>query len=131
MSLLLRRPPGHKACLGNVFYLHSRLVERAAKLSSQLGEGSMTALPIIETQSGDISANIPTNVISITEGFLSSRESKGRQLHLLEQLPLSLYTYPFFILAFLMFISFPKTGFGSRLPIINSRVSLNLKVITW
>merc|ERR1712147_477869 len=68
MSLLLRRPPGREAYPGDVFYLHSRLLERAAKLSDQLGEGSMTALPIIETQGGDVSAYIPTNVISITDG---------------------------------------------------------------
>ncbi|KAL0289977.1 UNVERIFIED_CONTAM: ATP synthase subunit alpha, chloroplastic [Sesamum radiatum] len=68
MSLLLRRPPGREAYPGDVFYLHSRLLERAAKLSSSLGEGSMTALPIVETQSGDVSAYIPTNVISITDG---------------------------------------------------------------
>lgn len=74
MSLLLRRPPGREAYPGDVFYLHSRLLERAAKLSPALGEGSMTALPIIETQAGDVSAYIPTNVISITDGqiFLSS-----------------------------------------------------------
>jgi F-type H+-transporting ATPase subunit alpha len=74
MSLLLRRPPGREAYPGDVFYLHSRLLERAAKLSDDLGEGSMTALPIIETQAGDVSAYIPTNVISITDGqiFLSS-----------------------------------------------------------
>nr|YP_009396187.1 ATP synthase CF1 subunit alpha [Melanothamnus harveyi]ARW65301.1 ATP synthase CF1 subunit alpha [Melanothamnus harveyi] len=73
MSLLLRRPPGREAYPGDVFYLHSRLLERAAKLSSALGSGSMTALPIIETQAGDVSAYIPTNVISITDGqiFLS------------------------------------------------------------
>ncbi|KAL6586614.1 hypothetical protein OROMI_001602 [Orobanche minor] len=65
MSLLLRRPPGREAYTGDVFYLHSRLLERAAKLSSSLGEGSMTALPIVETQSGDISAYIPTNVIPL------------------------------------------------------------------
>ena len=68
MSLLLRRPPGREAYPGDVFYLHSRLLERAAKLSDELGGGSMTALPIIETQAGDISAYIPTNVISITDG---------------------------------------------------------------
>lgn len=68
MSLLLRRPPGREAYPGDVFYLHSRLLERAAKLSDALGAGSMTALPIIETQAGDISAYIPTNVISITDG---------------------------------------------------------------
>jgi F-type H+-transporting ATPase subunit alpha len=68
MSLLLRRPPGREAYPGDVFYLHSRLLERAAKLSDSLGEGSLTALPIIETQAGDISAYIPTNVISITDG---------------------------------------------------------------
>ncbi len=74
MSLLLRRPPGREAYPGDVFYLHSRLLERAAKLSDDLGKGSMTALPIIETQAGDVSAYIPTNVISITDGqiFLSS-----------------------------------------------------------
>jgi F-type H+-transporting ATPase subunit alpha len=73
MSLLLRRPPGREAYPGDVFYLHSRLLERAAKLSVKLGGGSMTALPIIETQAGDVSAYIPTNVISITDGqiFLS------------------------------------------------------------
>lgn len=68
MSLLLRRPPGREAYPGDVFYLHSRLLERAAKLSDALGGGSLTALPIIETQAGDISAYIPTNVISITDG---------------------------------------------------------------
>src|SRR5574338_313182 len=74
MSLLLRRPPGREAFPGDVFYLHSRLLERAAKLSEERGGGSLTALPIIETQAGDISAYIPTNVISITDGqiFLES-----------------------------------------------------------
>jgi F-type H+/Na+-transporting ATPase subunit alpha len=74
MSLLLRRPPGREAYPGDVFYIHSRLLERAAKLSDELGGGSMTALPIIETQASDVSAYIPTNVISITDGqiFLSS-----------------------------------------------------------
>ncbi len=74
MSLLLRRPPGREAFPGDVFYLHSRLLERAAKLSDDLGAGSLTALPIIETQAGDVSAYIPTNVISITDGqvFLES-----------------------------------------------------------
>lgn len=74
MSLLLRRPPGREAFPGDVFYLHSRLLERAAKLSEEAGSGSLTALPIIETQAGDISAYIPTNVISITDGqiFLES-----------------------------------------------------------
>ena len=73
MSLLLRRPPGREAFPGDVFYLHSRLLERAAKLDASLGGGSMTALPIIETEAGDVSAYIPTNVISITDGqiFLS------------------------------------------------------------
>ncbi|MDR1793929.1 MAG: F0F1 ATP synthase subunit alpha [Erysipelotrichaceae bacterium] len=70
MSLLLRRPPGREAYPGDVFYLHSRLLERAAKLNDELGGGSLTALPIIETQAGDISAYIPTNVISITDGQL-------------------------------------------------------------
>ena len=68
LSLLLRRPPGREAYPGDIFYLHSRLLERAAKLSDELGGGSLTALPIIETQAGDISAYIPTNVISITDG---------------------------------------------------------------
>jgi F-type H+-transporting ATPase subunit alpha len=74
ISLLLRRPPGREAYPGDVFYLHSRLLERAAKLKSELGGGSLTALPIIETQAGDLSAYIPTNVISITDGqiFLES-----------------------------------------------------------
>merc|ERR1719387_2403051 len=74
MSLLLRRPPGREAFPGDVFYLHSRLLERAAKISDALGAGSMTALPVIETQAGDVSAYIPTNVISITDGqiFLES-----------------------------------------------------------
>jgi F-type H+/Na+-transporting ATPase subunit alpha len=74
MSLLLRRPPGREAFPGDVFYLHSRLLERACKLSDELGGGSLTALPVIETQAGDISAYIPTNVISITDGqiFLQS-----------------------------------------------------------
>jgi F-type H+-transporting ATPase subunit alpha len=75
MSLLLRRPPGREAYPGDVFYLHSRLLERAVKLSDELGGGSLTALPIIETQAGDVSAYIPTNVISITDGqiFLESK----------------------------------------------------------
>jgi len=68
MSLLLRRPPGREAYPGDVFYLHSRLLERAAKLSDELKGGSLTALPVIETQAGDVSAYIPTNVISITDG---------------------------------------------------------------
>ncbi len=74
LSLLLRRPPGREAYPGDVFYLHSRLLERAAKLSDELGAGSLTALPFIETQAGDVSAYIPTNVISITDGqiFLES-----------------------------------------------------------
>ena len=74
MSLLLRRPPGREAYPGDVFYLHSRLLERASKLSKELGGGSLTALPVIETQEGDVSAYIPTNVISITDGqiFLDS-----------------------------------------------------------
>merc|ERR1711934_640958 len=68
MSLLLRRPPGREAYPGDVFYLHSRLLERAAKMSDDMGAGSLTALPVIETQAGDVSAYIPTNVISITDG---------------------------------------------------------------
>src|SRR5438046_3440501 len=74
LSLLLRRPPGREAYPGDVFYLHSRLLERAAKMNRNRGGGSLTALPIIETQAGDVSAYIPTNVISITDGqiFLES-----------------------------------------------------------
>jgi F-type H+-transporting ATPase subunit alpha len=74
MSLLLRRPPGREAFPGDVFYLHSRLLERAVKLNDELGGGSLTALPVIETQAGDVAAYIPTNVISITDGqiFLES-----------------------------------------------------------
>src|SRR5580765_1338726 len=68
MSLLLRRPPGREAYPGDVFYLHSRLLERAARMSDENGGGSLTSLPIIETQAGDVSAYIPTNVISITDG---------------------------------------------------------------
>jgi F-type H+-transporting ATPase subunit alpha len=68
VSLLLRRPPGREAYPGDIFYLHSRLLERAAKLSKELGSGSITALPVIETQAGDVSAYVPTNVISITDG---------------------------------------------------------------
>ena len=68
LSLLLRRPPGREAYPGDVFYLHSRLLERACKLNDEMGGGSLTALPIIETQAGDVSAYIPTNVISITDG---------------------------------------------------------------
>ena len=86
MSLLLRRPPGREAYPGDVFYLHSRLLERAVKLNDDLGGGSLTALPIIETQAGDVSAYIPTNVISITDGqiFLESapvllRRAPGHQ----------------------------------------------------
>src|SRR5512143_3460218 len=70
VSLLLRRPPGREAYPGDVFYLHSRLLERCAKLSDELGGGSMTGLPIIETKAGDIAAYIPTNVISITDGHI-------------------------------------------------------------
>ena len=74
LSLLLRRPPGREAYPGDIFYCHSRLLERASKLSDEKGGGSLTALPIIETQAGDVSAYIPTNVISITDGqiFLES-----------------------------------------------------------
>ena len=71
MSLLLRRPPGREAYPGDVFYLHSRLLERAAKMNDNFGGGSLTALPVIETQAGDVSAYIPTNVISITDGQVS------------------------------------------------------------
>src|SRR5699024_12719051 len=74
LSLLLRRPPGREAFPGDVFYIHSRLLERAAKLNDDIGGGSITAIPFVETQAGDISAYIPTNVISITDAqiFLQS-----------------------------------------------------------
>ncbi|MDX6562720.1 MAG: F-type H+/Na+-transporting ATPase subunit alpha, partial [Gaiellales bacterium] len=78
MSLLLRRPPGREAYPGDVFYLHSRLLERAAKLSDALGAGSLTALPVIETKAGDVSAYIPTNVISITDGQIYLQENLFR-----------------------------------------------------
>jgi proton translocating ATP synthase F1 alpha subunit len=68
MSLLLRRPPGREAFPGDIFYIHSRLLERAAKLDNNYGNGSLTALPIVETQAGDVSGYIPTNIISITDG---------------------------------------------------------------
>jgi F-type H+-transporting ATPase subunit alpha len=74
VSLLLRRPPGREAYPGDVFYLHSRLLERAAKLSDERGAGSLTALPVIETKAGDVSAYIPTNVISITDGQIFLQE---------------------------------------------------------
>ena len=79
ISLLIRRPPGREAYPGDVFYLHSRLLERAARMSDKKGGGSLTALPIIETQAGDVSAYIPTNVISITDGqiFLVSSSNAG------------------------------------------------------
>ena len=89
MSLLLRRPPGREAYPGDIFFLHSRLLERAAKLSDEQGGGSLTALPVIETQAGDVSAYIPTNLISITDGqiyltraVLPGRPSGGRRRHL-------------------------------------------------
>lgn len=75
MSLLLRRPPGREAYPGDVFYLHSRLLERAAKMNDSFGGGSLTALPVIETQAGDVSAYIPTNVISITDGQVGSQST--------------------------------------------------------
>src|SRR5207237_9155240 len=75
LCLVLRRPPGREAYPGDVFYLHSRLLERAAKLSNEMGGGSLTALPIIETQAGDVSAYIPTNVISITDGQIFPEHS--------------------------------------------------------
>src|SRR5580698_4583834 len=74
ISLLLRRPPSREAYPGDIFYLHSRLLERAAKLNEDFGGGSLTALPIIETMSGDLSAYIPTNVISITDGQIFLEE---------------------------------------------------------
>ena len=80
LSLLLKRPPGREAYPGDVFYLHSRLLERAAKLDDSLGGGSMTALPIIETQASDVGAFIPTNVISITEIGRASCRERGLRL---------------------------------------------------
>jgi F-type H+-transporting ATPase subunit alpha len=82
MSLLLRRPPGREAYPGDVFYLHSRLLERSAKLNEDNGAGSLTALPVIETQGGDVSAFIPTNVISITDGqiFLETESNKCNEI---------------------------------------------------
>ena len=91
MSLLLRRPPGREAYPGDVFYLHSRLLERAAKLNSNLGGGSMTALPIIETQAGDVSAYIPTNVISITDGQIFYPEICSMQV--LDQLLMLVFLF--------------------------------------
>ena len=85
LSLLLRRPPGREAFPGDVFYLHSRLLERAAKLNDDLGGGSITALPFIETQAGDISAFVPTNVISITDGQIYSTQVYARRLTLVFQ----------------------------------------------
>merc|ERR1712121_132406 len=85
MSLLLRRPPGREAYPGDVFYLHSRLLERAAKMSDNQGGGSLTALPIIETQAGDVSAYIPTNVISITVGLSVSRVGSAAQSKSMKQ----------------------------------------------
>lgn len=78
MSLLLRRPPGREAYPGDVFYLHSRLLERAAKMNDNFGGGSLTALPVIETQAGDVSAYIPTNVISITDGQVCRLNENAR-----------------------------------------------------
>ena len=91
LSLLLRRPPGREAYPGDVFYLHSRLLERAAKLSDALGGGSITALPIIETQAGDISAYVPTNVISITDGQIFLQSDLFFQVYDLRSMPVSLY----------------------------------------
>lgn len=93
MSLILRRPPGREAYPGDVFYLHSRLLERASKLNDELGAGSLTALPIIETQAGDVSAYIPTNVISITDGqiFLET------DLFNSEFVQLSMWVYRFLV----------------------------------
>ncbi len=90
MSLLLRRPPGREAYPGDVFYLHSRLLERAAKMSDKHGGGSLTALPIIETQGGDVSAYIPTNVISITDGQISSSRSSSTRVSALPSTSASL-----------------------------------------
>ena len=86
MSLLLKRPPGREAYPGDVFYLHSRLLERAVKLNDELGGGSITALPIIETQAGDVSAYIPTNVISITDGQIFLESNAFNALHNLHQI---------------------------------------------
>ena len=91
MSLLLRRPPGREAYPGDVFYIHSRLLERAAKLNDDNGGGSLTALPIIETQAGDVSAYIPTNVISITDGQIFLEQSYLMQV--LDQQLMLAYQY--------------------------------------
>ena len=86
LSLLLRRPPGREAYPGDVFYLHSRLLERSAKVSDALGGGSITALPFIETQAGDISAYIATNVISITDGQSSCKKIFSTQVFVLRSM---------------------------------------------
>ena len=91
LSLLLRRPPGREAYPGDVFYLHSRLLERAAKLSDALGGGSITALPIIETQAGDISAYVPTNVISLLTDKFSYNLIYSSQVYDPASMPVSLY----------------------------------------
>ena len=86
LSLLLKRPPGREAYPGDVFYLHSRLLERAARLSDKLGGGSLTALPIIETQAGDVSGYIPTNVISINAGLSVSRVGGSAQIKAMKKI---------------------------------------------
>lgn len=93
LSLLLKRPPGREAYPGDVFYLHSRLVERASRLSDDLGGGSLTALPIIETQAGDVSAYIPTNVISITDGQIYL-ETEMFQLRFPARRSMRVFLYP-------------------------------------
>lgn len=94
MSLTLHRPPGREAYPGDIFYLHSRLLERAVKMNDEHGAGSMTALPIIETQEGDVSAYIPTNVISITDGQIYLVPS----LFFQGQRPLLTLVFPFRVL---------------------------------
>ena len=91
LSLLLRRPPGREAYPGDVFYLHSRLLERAAKLNDELGGGSITALPFVETQAGDISAYIPTNVISITDGQIFLQSDLFFSVYVLRSMRVYLY----------------------------------------
>lgn len=91
LSLLLKRPPGREAYPGDVFYLHSRLLERAARMNDEHGGGSLTALPIIETQAGDVSAYIPTNVISITDGQIYLKRKCSMRASVLQSTPVCPY----------------------------------------
>lgn len=111
MSLLLRRPPGREAYPGDVFYLHSRLLERAAKLGDAAGNGSLTALPIIETQAGDVSAYIPTNVISITDGQVRIPSSPLRYFTLTNHCNMSMYFSCIRARAFCLSLYMPSSAF--------------------